>query len=122
MGVVRLEPSDPGEAGQGSGQLVPVKHSKVGHVDWQVLVEASRLIEHQAVARAVHWLQPKVLLLNLELEHAVGVVARDLPQLGVVDIGADHLLEAHLTVLLLQNAQQLVVVGRPWAGRSTSRG
>ena len=62
-------------------------------MDWQVLVGASRLVKHQAVAQAYHWLQPKVLLLDL---------------FCVVDIGADHLLEAQLPVVL-QNDQQLVV-------------
>lgn len=89
-----------------------MQHSEVGHADGQVLVRPGRLVEHQAVARAVHRLQPEVLLLDLELEHAVGVVvpvARGVPQLGVVDVGADHLLEPSLPVLLLQEGEELVV-------------
>lgn len=44
---------------------------------------------------AVHWLQPKLLLLNVKAEHVLLVVigmARGFPQIKVVDIGRHHLL------------------------------
>ena len=97
--------------------LSPVKHSKVGISDGQ-LVEGVRLMaEHQTVSRAIHRLQAKLLLLHFEAaiarimtepqfsrratrriraspEHVLCVVlpvTRRLPQLRVVHVWSDDL-------------------------------
>eukprot|EP00053_Salpingoeca_punica_P013384 m.120929 g.120929 ORF g.120929 m.120929 type:complete len:748 (-) comp16189_c0_seq1:23-2266(-) len=110
--VVLLEAADAGEAGEGARELVAVQHAKVGEANGQLLVRADAVAEHQAVARAVHRLQSKLLLLHFKAEHVVLVVvpvAGGLPQPDVVHVGADDLSEAALPVLGLDEGDQLVV-------------
>ena len=67
------------------------------------------------MSRAVHRLEPELLLLHFEPEHVLSVVipvARGLPQLGVVDVGRDDLLEPTLPVLFAEELNELVVYVR----------
>ena len=66
MCVVLLEAAHPCEAGQGAGQLIPMQNSEVGHAERQLLVGTRSVVENEAVARAVHRLQPERLLLNIK--------------------------------------------------------
>lgn len=49
-----------------SEYMVPVEHAKVGESDGQLVVRLRLLVEHEAVAGAVHRLERKLLLLHLE--------------------------------------------------------
>ena len=50
VGVVLLEPPHPGQPCQGSGKLVPVENSKVGHPEGQVLVGTDAVVEDEAMS------------------------------------------------------------------------
>mmetsp|Transcript_2393 Transcript_2393/g.7077 ORF Transcript_2393/g.7077 Transcript_2393/m.7077 type:complete len:787 (+) Transcript_2393:404-2764(+) len=113
--VVLLEPPHAGEARQRAVRLVAVQHPKVGHADGQLAVAAQPVAEHEAVAGAVHGLEPKLLLVHLQQEHVVAVVVRvprRLPQVEVEHVGSDHLLVAADPVLVADEAHQLVVDAR----------
>ena len=71
VGVVLLEPPHPRQSCQSTGQLVPMEHPKVGHPKRQVFVGACGLVEHDAVAGAVHRLQSESLFLDADLEHVL---------------------------------------------------
>lgn len=65
-----------------------------------------------AVARAVHGLQAITLFLDVKGEHVLLVVTpmtRNLPEVGLVDIGSHDLDETTLLVLALDEVQQGVV-------------
>ena len=68
MRVVLLEPAHPGEPSERAGQLVTVQHAEVRHPQRQLAVGAGLLVKHDAVARAVHGLQPERFLLNVKPE------------------------------------------------------
>ena len=91
-----------------------MQHSEVCHPEWQILVRAGGLVKHDTVAGAVHRLQAKGFLLYADLEHVLRVVvpvAGGLPQLGVVDVGADHLDETQLSLnLSLSHLIALVII------------
>mmetsp|Transcript_240 Transcript_240/g.510 ORF Transcript_240/g.510 Transcript_240/m.510 type:complete len:309 (-) Transcript_240:902-1828(-) len=110
--VVLLKPPHAREARERAGQLVAVKHAEVGIPHRQLSVRALPRLEHDAMARAVHRLQPELLRLDVEAEHVLlvlGGVAGGLPQLEVVHVGRDHLRVAALPVLLADDLHQLVV-------------
>mmetsp|Transcript_36162 Transcript_36162/g.70286 ORF Transcript_36162/g.70286 Transcript_36162/m.70286 type:complete len:649 (+) Transcript_36162:65-2011(+) len=115
--VVLLEPPDAREARERAGGLVAVQHAEVGEAHREVLVRAGLVLEHQAVAGAVHGLHAVLVLVDrLEQEHVLAVVLvvpRGLPQVAVVDVGRDHLREAALAVAPADEGDQLVVDPRP---------
>ena len=120
MGIVLLEPTDTGEAGEGTGQLVAVEGAKVGEPKGKVAVRPNRTLEHEAVARAVHGLHGPLLSFDVEAEHGVLVVhgvSRLVPKVEVVDVGGDDLVVAALPVVVLDEVDELVVdagaVGEP---------
>ena len=91
-----------------------MQHSEVCHPEWQILVRTGGLVKHDTVAGTVHRLQAKGFLLYADLEHVLRVVvpvAGGLPQLGVVDVGADHLDETQLSLnLSLSHLIPLVII------------
>mmetsp|Transcript_34559 Transcript_34559/g.64016 ORF Transcript_34559/g.64016 Transcript_34559/m.64016 type:complete len:314 (+) Transcript_34559:279-1220(+) len=75
VGVVLLESSHARESRQRPRGLVTVQHAKVGEAHRQVLVRAGFVLEHEAVAGAVHGLHAVLVLVNrLEQEHVFTVV------------------------------------------------
>lgn len=73
-----------------------------------------------AVPGAVHGLQAELLLLDIESEHVLGVVApvsRRLPQVRLVHVGRHDLLEPSQAVLLLHQSHERAVdagsMGKP---------
>ena len=91
-----------------------MEDSKVSHPEGELLVGPGPLVEDEAVAWTVHRLQTKGFLLYADLEHVLRVVvpvAGGLPQLGVVDVGADHLDETQLSLnLSLSHLIALVII------------
>lgn len=64
-----------------------MEDTKVSEAEWEVAVGASLVAKHEAVARAVHGLEGKLLLLYLKVEHVVLVVlpmTRSNPEVLVV--------------------------------------
>ena len=61
MRVVLLEAAHAGQARERAAELVAVEHAKVGHAEGQVSVAAGAGGEEEAVARAVHRLEAKLL-------------------------------------------------------------
>jgi len=63
------------------------------------------MLEHQAVARAVHWLETKsMVFISFQKEEPVVVVlvvAADLPEINMEQIGGNNLLVASLSVFSL---------------------
>ena len=59
--VVLLEAAHAGQARERAAELVAVEHAKVGHAEGQVSVAAGAGGEEEAVARAVHRLEAKLL-------------------------------------------------------------
>mmetsp|Transcript_31380 Transcript_31380/g.43544 ORF Transcript_31380/g.43544 Transcript_31380/m.43544 type:complete len:284 (+) Transcript_31380:1044-1895(+) len=97
---------------QRSACLVPVQHSKVCQPQRQLAERPLPHVEHDAVAGAVHGLEAKLLLVDVETEHiflVVVCVAGGLPQLEVVDVGRDNLVILKLPVLLAQVLHEGVV-------------
>ena len=124
VAIVLLEPTDTSEAGEGTGKLVAVEGAKVGEAEGQVAVRADGRLEHEAVAGTVHGLHGPLLPLHVKDEHGVLVVhgvAGLVPQVEVVNVGRDDLVEAALPVVVLDEIDELVVdagaVGEP-EGRS----
>lgn len=67
----------------------------------------------------VHWLQPKLLLLNVETEHVLLVVVGMtgcLPQVKVIDVGGHHLLILEVPVHLPDELHADKMVRRVFAG------
>jgi len=123
VSVILLESSHTREARQGTRKLVSVQHAKVGHPPGQLLVRDVRVGKNLAVARAVHGLEAKLLLLDLKREHVllvVGPMARRLPQVGLVHVGRHDLDEAAGLVLALDKLHEGVedsrAVGKPERG------
>lgn len=68
--------------------------------------------KNPAVSGAIHRLQAVLLLLNLKGEHVFSVmspVARGLPEIRLVNIGADDLVKGSLLVLAPDQFQQRIV-------------
>mmetsp|Transcript_36730 Transcript_36730/g.118502 ORF Transcript_36730/g.118502 Transcript_36730/m.118502 type:complete len:471 (-) Transcript_36730:417-1829(-) len=110
--VVLLEAAHAREAGERARELVAVQHAEVGHAEGQLAVGALAVLEHEAVARAVHRLEREGLPLAVEHEHVLRVlsrVARGLPQLEVVHVRRDDLLVAPEPQLAADELDKLVV-------------
>jgi hypothetical protein len=123
VSIILLESTDTSETGQGTGELVSVEDTKVSEPPRQVLVVDIGMGEDPAVSRAVHRLEAELLLLDLEGEHVLGIVAPVagcLPEIRLVHVGGHDLLETALAVLLLHQGVQGVVdagaVGEPEGG------
>ena len=94
----------PGKAMEGSAVLVTVQDAEVCHAERQLAVGPGAAVEHEAVARAVHGLEAKLLLLDVDRKHVLLVVVRvaaDLPQVKVVHVGRHDLVVLILPILLL---------------------
>ncbi len=112
VSVVLLESAHASEAGEGTGKLVAVQDTKIGHAPWQVPEVGVGVGKDLAVPRAVHGLHAVLLLLDLKHKHVLGVVApvtRRLPEIRLVHVGGHDLLEISLAVLVLDDVHQGVV-------------
>ena len=70
------------------------------------------VVENQAVTRAIHGLQTKLLLFHVDLEHVFRVVipmTGRLPQLGIVNVGRDDFLETPFPVLFPDEFDETIV-------------
>jgi hypothetical protein len=56
--------------------FVAVQHAKVSEPEGELAVAALSVLEHEAMAWAVHGLEPKRLLLDVEAEHVVTIMVR----------------------------------------------
>ena len=66
------------------------------------LPRSDAMVKNQTMTRTVHGFETKHLLLRFKLEHSVGIMfpmTRSLPQLWVVNVGRDDLLEAAFVIL-----------------------
>ena len=68
MGVVLLEATYPGQTLEGARELVTVEDTKVGEAEGELSVGSGTVSKHEAVAWAVHWLEPKLCLFNLKVK------------------------------------------------------
>lgn len=112
MCIILTESSHSGEACEGSGNLVPVKDSKVSVPNWQFSVSSLLVSKHEAMGWTVHWLHSETLILYLHKENVfliVEVMARGLPKLQVEDIWRDNLRVPSYSVLLSDQVGKLVV-------------
>lgn len=85
MCVVLLESTDTGEASQGTSKLVTVQHTEIciavllsairlideGVPDGKLLVGVGKMLEHEAVTRAVHGLESESHVLGIERKHVL---------------------------------------------------
>jgi hypothetical protein len=102
VGIILLEPADTSETRKSASDLISVEDTEVTVPDGQLFVGADSVIEHEAMARAVHGLHAKALRLNLEevdVILVVLVVTRSLPELQVEHVGGDDLIVASHSVL-----------------------
>ena len=70
------------------------------------------VVENQAVTRAIHGLQTKLLLFHVDLEHVFRVVipvTGRLPQLGIVNVGRDDFLKTPFPVLFPDEFDETIV-------------
>ena len=116
MSIILLESPDSGESWQSSTQLVPMKDSKVSHSYWQLPIWVSLIFEDQAMAWAVHGLQPLSLyFISILLFHQVKVVsivsimAWNFPEVDVSHVRCYHLLVSSQSILVPQKFCQLVM-------------
>ena len=66
------------------------------------LPRSDAMVKNQTMTRTVHGFETKHLLLRFKLEHSVRIMfpmTRSLPQLRVVNVGRDDLLEAAFVIL-----------------------
>lgn len=102
VGIILLELPHPREARERPMQLVSVQDSKVSHSVRQVLVGSLDESKHDAVAWAVHRLEPILLTFVLDpkdIFFILEIVPTHLPQLSTIDAGALHLMVASDLVL-----------------------
>ena len=102
VGIILLEPADTSETRESTSDLISVEDTEVTVSDGQLFVGADSVIEHEAMARAVHGLHAKALRLNLEevdVILVILVVTRSLPELQVEHVGGDDLIVASHSVL-----------------------
>ena len=112
MGIVLLETADTGQTAQGTRSLVTVENTEIGKAERQLTVRTLTDTKHQAVSRAVHGLESKSILLNIEREHVLLVVlpvSRGVPQLDVVHVGGHDLGVSALVVFALDKVHESVV-------------
>eukprot|EP00760_Papus_ankaliazontas_P030251 PhM_4_TR468/c1_g1_i2/m.80221 len=110
--VVLLEATHADQTGEGAADLVAVQHTEVSHAHRKLAVRAGAHVEHEAVPGAVHGLERELLLLDRRVEEVVlvlVVVTGDLPELRVVHVGRDDLLEAAAAVLAAHELRERVV-------------
>jgi len=89
-----------------------MKHTEVGHSQWQLSPGSIAVIEDETMSWTIHGLEGELLLLGLEGEHVLGIVlpvAGGHPQLSVVDVGGNDFLETTLSIFRLDEAHQGVV-------------
>eukprot|EP00982_Pelagococcus_subviridis_P006238 30017-Pelagococcus_subviridis.AAC.27 len=99
------------------------RHAKVREPHRELPERPLAVAEHHAVPRAVHRLQSKLFLLDVETEHVLFVVRRvpgRLPQVEVVDVGRDDFAVLVLPVLLFDEVDE-VVVNRRAVGKEKAR-
>jgi hypothetical protein len=92
VSIILLETSHTGETREGTSDLVTVENTEVTKPDGQLSVGSDGVVEHQAMARAVHRLHAETAVLNLEQIDVVLVVlvmARGLPELEVEHVGGN---------------------------------
>ena len=92
MRIVLHEPPHARQPRQRAARLVPMYDPELGHADRQLAVAAVARVEDEAVPRAVHRLEPPLLLLDVEREHVVLVVLPvpgRLPELRVIHVWGD---------------------------------
>ena len=94
-----------------AARLVAVERGGLREADRELAIAPELAAEEEHVTRAVHRLQPEGLLVLRDQEHVVAVllpVARDLPELGVVDERRLHLEIAAPRVLASAEILELV--------------
>lgn len=126
MSIVLLESSHSREPGESARKLVSMENAKVRHPPWQFPVASFSMLKQQAVAWAVHGLQPELILFDFESEHIILVVCpmtRCLPELCVVHVWSDDLLVVAFPVLGSQERQQGIIdASAMWKEEAGSRG
>jgi len=126
MSIVLLELAHTSQTSESTRSFVTVKNTKISNSPWQVSVGAIPVTEHETVARAVHWLESKLLLLNLEFEHVLSIVlivTRGLPQLDVVHVWRLNLIISSGPVFLPHELEKIVQdLGTIWQDERGSGG
>ena len=112
MGIILLESSDSGKTAEGTREFVSVEDTKVSVSQRELLVGSEDGIEHDTMARAVHWLQSKLLFFDLEYKHVALVLepmAGGLPEMSVVHIRSNDLVISSNNVFMSDKLLQFVV-------------
>ena len=89
MRIILLEATHTRKSMQGTTDLVSVQNTKVTVPDRKVSVRADGVVEHEAMAGAVHGFDTESLVLRLEEENiilVVGVMTGHLPEFEVVHV------------------------------------
>ena len=101
------------------------EYAKVSQPNRQLTVGTDAVVKHQAVAGAVHRLKRKSFLLNVKLEHVVGIMlpmSRCLPQLTAVNVRGPNLRETAQSVLLSNEANKGIVNAGTMRQKKTTPG
>jgi len=117
VGIILDETTHTGQTVKGAREFVTVENTKLGETKRKLTITACTVLEHQAVAGAVHRLQSPhgiriIIASDLEGEHVLLVVlpvAAGLPELAHEDIGGHDLIVATTEVLLTHEVAELLV-------------
>jgi len=124
--IILTKAHDAAQAAQAAAALVAMHDAKLGEPDRKLPVRVGLASEHDAVARARHWLEPDALApVVLPEEHVVGVVgevAGHIEDLGVEHLRRHDLLVPLLPALVAHQLDQLVVnVAARWEEEGRAR-
>ena len=74
MSIVLMELSYPGQASQGTRNLIPMKNTKVCDSQRHVSEASQFRLEDQTMGRTVHWLKSKLFIFHATEKHVFGVL------------------------------------------------
>lgn len=92
MRIILRKPPDTAQSTKRTTRFVAMNDSKLCHPDWKLPIAPISRIEYQSMARAVHRLEPELLLVDRKREHVVFVVlpmTRCHPEFGAEHVGRD---------------------------------
>jgi len=117
MGIILNETTNTSKTMESTRKLITVENTKLCKTKRKLTITACTVLEHQAVAGAVHGFKSPhaigiIIASNLEGEHVLLVVlpvAADLPKLAHVDVGGHNFIITTTKILLAHEIAKLLV-------------